>query len=98
MGKIFVVLAVLVNLFFFATIVHMHYTKYFFYVTEKINKQQYYDFFSAYPKHDYSFPADYKVSMYLEENTNTDDRIYVLGGIESVIYFLTKRESPSRFI
>ena len=31
-------------------------------------------------------------------NTEPDDKIYALGGIESVVYFLTKRDSPSRFI
>jgi len=67
-------------------------------MTGNITKEEYYDFCNAYPKHDYSFPADYKVSQYIKANTERSDTIYSLGGIESVIYFLTQRESPSRFI
>ncbi|KPK00263.1 MAG: hypothetical protein AMK71_08540 [Nitrospira bacterium SG8_35_4] len=98
MEKTFIVIAVLLNIFIFATLVHAHYTKFYFYATDKITKEQYYDFFTAYPEHDYSFPASYKISQYLAKNTGPDDMIFVLGGIESVVYFLSQRESPSRFI
>lgn len=97
-GKAFIILALLANLSFFATLNYMHYTKFYYYLTGKISKESYYDFFNAYPKHDYSFSADYKVAQYIEKNSDANDMIYSLGGIESVIYFLTKRESPSRFI
>ena len=76
----------------------MHYGAFCFYVAGRITKERYYEFFNAYPKHDYSFSADYKVSQYIVNNTDTKDMIYALGGIESVIYFLTKRKSPSRFV
>ena len=98
LGKAFIIFTVLANLVFFTTLNYMHYTKFYYYLTGKITKESYYDFFSAYPKHDYSFPADYKVAQYISNRTDTNDRIYALGGIESVIYFLTKRRSPSRFI
>ncbi len=97
-GKVFVALALVVNLIFFATLDYMHYTKFFYYATGKISKETYYGFFNAYPKHEYSFPADYQVATYVVNNTDKDDMIYALGGIESVVYFLTKRKSPSRFI
>ncbi|MFC1814557.1 glycosyltransferase family 39 protein [Thermodesulfobacteriota bacterium] len=97
-GKVIIIFVVLANLFTFITIVHPHYTKFLFYLTGKITKNQYYDYFNAYPKHDYSFPADYMAAQYILKNTDPDDLIYSLGGIESVIYFLTKRKSPSRFI
>ena len=98
LGKAFVVLTLMANLLFFATLNYMHYTKFYYYVTGKINKIQYYDFFRAYPKHDYSFPADYSVAQYVAERTDVDDKIYIIGGIESVIHFLSERRSPSRFI
>lgn len=97
-GKIVVVFALLANVFIFTTLIHMHYTKFLFYLTGKITKNEYYSYFSAYPEHIYSFPAVYEVSQYIKGNTKKEDKIYVLGGIESAIYFLTKRESPSRFI
>jgi hypothetical protein len=97
-GKAFISGALAVNLIVFAAIVHMHYTKFFFYATGRITKAEYYNFFTAYPEHDYSFRADYNVAQYILEHTDKNDLIYTLGGIESAIYFLTKRESPSRFI
>jgi Dolichyl-phosphate-mannose-protein mannosyltransferase len=97
-GKCFIAFALLVNLCFFASLNYMHYTKFYYYITGQIDKVAYYSFFTAYPKHDYSFPADYEVAQYLKIHTKPNDFIYALGGIESVIYFLTKRKSPSRFI
>jgi len=97
-GKTFVIFALFANLILFTTLNYMHYTKFYYYVTGKITEDSYYNFFNAYPKHDYSFPADYKVAQYIKKNTDKNDMIYALGGIESVIYFLTKRKSPSRFI
>ena len=97
-GKTFIIFILLINIFFFAAINFMHYTKFFYYVTDRISKDEYYSFFTAYPKHDYSFAADYQVAQYIQKNTDTDDMIYIMGGIESVIHFLTKRESPSRFV
>jgi hypothetical protein len=96
--KVFIILAIVINLGFFATLNYMHYTKFFYLITNTITQKQYYSFFNAYPKHDYSFCADYEVSQYILENTTSSDKIYTLGGIESVVYFLTKRQSPSRFI
>jgi hypothetical protein len=96
--KAFILFALLVNLFFFAAINHMYYTKFFYYATGKISKEEYYAFFSAYPKHDYSFYSDYLVAQYIKEKTNDHDMIYIMGGIESVIHLLTGRDSPSRFI
>ena len=97
-GKAVVVFAILINLIVFTALVHMHYTKFYFYATDKISKETYYDFFDAYPKHDYSFSADYKVARYILDHTNKDDMIFTLGGIESAIHFITKRKSPSRFV
>lgn len=97
-GKLFVILTLCANLAFFATLNYMHYTKFFYYLTGKISRESYYSFFDAYPKHDYSFPADYSVAKYIVKNTNPKDTIYALGGIESVIYFLSQRTSPSRFV
>lgn len=98
LGKTFIIFVLLANLAFFTTLNYMHYTKFYYYSTGKITKEDYYQFFNAYPQHDYSFPADYEVVQYIARNTDDDDFIYTLGGIESVIYFLSKRKSPSRFI
>ncbi len=97
-GKVFALLALVANLVFFATLNYTHYTKFYYYVTGKISKEDYYAFFTSYPEHDYSFSADYEVATYILENTNERDMIFTLGGIESVVHFLTKRRSPSRFI
>lgn len=97
-GKVFIILSIIANLVFFASLNFMHYTKFYYYVTGKITQDEYYAFFNAYPKHDYSFPADFRVAKYIRAHTSSEDMIYALGGIESVIYFLTKRECPSRFI
>ena len=98
LDKAFIILAIVVNLGFFMTLNYMHYTKFFYYVTGKITRDKYYSFFNAYPQHDYSFSSDFKIAQYIKNNTHNDDLIYALGGIESVIYFMTKRRSPSRFI
>jgi hypothetical protein len=97
-GKVFVLLALLANLAFFATLNYMHYTKFFYYATERISQEDYYAFFNAYPEHDYSFAADYEVARYILDNTDERETIFTLGGIEAVIHFMTKRQSPSRFV
>jgi hypothetical protein len=63
-----------------------------------MSQEDYYALFTAYPEHDYSFPADYEAAEYILDTTDEEDAIFILGGIESVIHFLTKRPSPSRFI
>jgi len=98
LGKAIIIFTFLANIVSFMAINNPHYVKFIYYMTGKITKNQYYEYFNAYPKHDYSFPADYQVSQYIINNSKADDMIYVLGGIESCIYFLTKRPSPSRFI
>jgi len=97
-GKAFILLAIFVNLAFFVTLNYTNYTKFWYYVTGRISLQKYYSFFTAYPKHDFSFPADYEVAQYISGHSDVNDMIYVIGGTESVIYFLSKRKSPSRFI
>lgn len=97
-NKSIIIFILLANIFTFTALVHPHYTKFLFLVTGKIQKEDYYSFFNAFPKHDYSFPSDYQISSYIKANTNPDDLIYILGGIESVIYFLSERNSPSRFV
>jgi hypothetical protein len=98
LGKIFVILALVANLAFFTTLNYIHYTKFYYYVTGSISKEEYYAYFNAYPKHDYSFPVNYHIAQYLLENTNKNDTIYTIGGIEGVLHFLSKRKSPSRFV
>jgi hypothetical protein len=98
LGKVFIILALAANLVFFATLNYTHYTKFYYYITGTIDRETYYGFFNAYPKHDYSFPADYEVAQYIVNYSKKNDMIYTLGGIESIIHFLTKRKSPSRFI
>jgi hypothetical protein len=97
-GKAFIIFALLANIGFFVTLNYMHYTKSYYYLTKKISQEEYYAFFRAYPKHDYSFPADYQASQYLARHTEPDDTIYVLGGTDSVIFFLAQRKPSSRFI
>jgi hypothetical protein len=72
-GRAFVVVTILANLVVFTAIIHMHYTKFFFYATNRI-------------------------AQYILANTDKDDMIFTLGGIESAIHFMTKRKSPSRFV
>jgi hypothetical protein len=95
---VFMILALLANLAFFTTLNYTHYTKFFYLATGRMSRAEYEGFFRAYPKHEYSFPADSQVARYLSAHTDPDERIYVLGGTESVIYFLSKRPPASRFI
>jgi hypothetical protein len=97
-GKAFVILTVVANLSFFAALDFMHYTKAYYYLTGKITQKEYYGFFSAYPAHDYSFPADYEAARYLSQHTRREDPVYVLGGTDSAIFFLAQRKPASRFI
>jgi len=97
-GKMFIVLAVLANAFIFTSLNYKHYTKFYRYVWGGKSREWYYSHFNAYPKHDYSFPADNQVARYIKEHTDEGDLIYIIGGTESVIHFLTGRGSPSRFI
>lgn len=96
--KTIIIFILLANIFTFTALIHAHYTKFIFFVTKKITREEYYSYFNAFPKHDFSFPSDYQISSYIKENTNPDELIYVLGGIEGVIYFLSERKSPSRFV
>ncbi len=96
--KAFVLLALIANLAFFTTLNYLHYTKFYYYLTGKISQETYYSYFTAYPEHDYSFPADYAVANYLAENTAINDYIFTIGGTDAVIQFLSKRKSASRFI
>jgi hypothetical protein len=96
--KAFIILALLANLAFFTTLNYLHYTKFYYYGTGKISQKTYYSYFNAYPKHDFSFPADYAVARYVAEKTSPGDRIFTMGGTEAVINFLSQRRSASRFI
>ena len=97
-GKAFILLTLAANLAFFVTLNYMHYTKSYYYLTGKITQKEYYAFFNAYPKHDYSFPADYEAAQYISQHTRRDDPVYVLGGTDSVIFFLAQRQPASRFV
>jgi len=66
-GKLIIVLTLIANIVAFMAINNPHYMKFFYYKTGKISKTEYYEYFNAYPKHDYSFPADYEVSEYIIE-------------------------------
>jgi hypothetical protein len=96
--KAFILLAVAANLAFFTTLNFLHYTKFYYYVTGKSSREAYYSYFNSYPKHDFSFPADYAVARYIEEKTKATDCIFTMGGTDAVIEFLSNRRSASRFI
>jgi hypothetical protein len=96
--KVFIILALAGNLAFFTTLNYMHYTKFYYYVTGRISQEMYYSYFTAYPKHDFSFPADYAAARYLAQNTDKDDCIATIGGTDALINFLSDRRPASRFI
>jgi hypothetical protein len=96
--KAFTIFALIANLAFFTTLNYLHYTKFYYYVTGKISQEMYYSYFTAYPKHDFSFPADYAVARYIEGRTGKDDCIVTMGGTDAVIIFLSNRMPASRFI
>ncbi len=97
-GKVFIALTILANAFIFASLNYKHYTRFFRYVSGSKSQEWYYSHFNAYPKHEYSFPADNQVAKHITEHTKEGDLIYIIGGIEGVIHFLTQRKSPSRFV
>lgn len=93
-----IVLAILANMVIYVSLNYKHYTRFLRYATGQKSIQWYYGHFTAYPTHEYSFAADYLVSEFLKEKAHPTDLLFVLGGIESVIYVLTDLKSPSRFI
>jgi hypothetical protein len=96
--KVFVILALTANFAFFTTLNYLHYTKFYYYVTGKITKEMYYSYFNAYPKHDFSFPADYAVAHYIARRTGKSDCVATMGGTEAIINFLSDRVPASRFV
>ena len=92
------ILAIVANMVIYASLNYKHYTRFLRYYSGQKSPEWYYAHFSAYPNHEYSYPADYLVSEFLKDNTNPTDTVFVLGGIESVIHILTGLKSPSRFV
>jgi hypothetical protein len=93
-----VFIVILANLTIYTSLNYKHYTRFLRYWSGQKTLDWYYGHFTAYPKHEYSFPADYQVSQFLKENAKPSDKLFVLGGIESVIHVLTGLKCPSRFV
>jgi hypothetical protein len=85
-------------LIIYTSINYKHYTRFYRYWTGQKPIHWYYAHFNAYPAHEYSFASDYLVSEFLRKNANPTDKLFVLGGIESVIHVLTGLKCPSRFV
>jgi len=75
-----------------------HVTRFVRFETGERDRTWYDSHFTAWPEHEYSYPGDAAVAAALAEITKPDDRVFVLGGIEPVIYTLADRRSASRFI
>jgi hypothetical protein len=86
------------NALVFAGLNSRHFTRAVRMATGDKTREWYDAQFTAWPGHEYSYPADAAVAARVREITREDDRIFVLGGIEPVIYTLSGRRSASRFI
>ena len=97
-ARLIMAAALAANLVVFAGLNYKHYTSLLRVVSGGKGMSWYYSHFTAYPNHEYSFPADLEVARHLAATTGPHEPVYVLGGIEPVIYLLSERRCPSRFV
>jgi hypothetical protein len=75
-----------------------HVFDFYRYTKGNISKEDYYNsYFGKYNYKDFSFLADEEVAEYLKAHTQDTDYIFIWG-FGTLIYFLSDRSSPSRFI
>ncbi len=69
------------------------------YFLGKISKEEYYQTFSEFPTHPYSFRSDFQVVQYLREYQKSEDRLGVIFSAgDTIIHFLTGLEPATQFI
>jgi hypothetical protein len=75
-----------------------HFFDFYKYKRGSISKEVYYNtHFGRYNFKDFSFLADEEVAEYVKEHTQESDYIFIWG-FGTLIYFLSDRSSPSRFV
>lgn len=88
----FIVFALVGSLCMFFIINYPYYQNYFSYINGSISKDEFQSFFKY--RH---FPLNYKIASYLKDNSSKGDYVYIWG-TDPVIYFLSERNSPTRYM
>lgn len=97
--KTFMLTTIVLSVLALAISNYDYYRKHVTYFLGKISEQEYYDIFSEFPTHPYSFRSDYQIVQYLRENGNSGDRLGVIFSAgDTVIHFLTGMKPATRFI
>ncbi|MFC2141394.1 glycosyltransferase family 39 protein [Acidobacteriota bacterium] len=97
--KTFMLATIVISLIGFAITNYDYYKKHAEYFLGKITKQEYYDVFSEFPTHPYSFRSDYQIAEFLNEIRESHDRLgLIFSAGDTVIHFLTGMKPVTRFI
>ncbi|MFC1814565.1 glycosyltransferase family 39 protein [Thermodesulfobacteriota bacterium] len=96
--QIFLWVLILGNLVVFAGNNFEYYRWHALYLLGKISKSEYYEVFNEYPLHLYSFRSDNEVADYIKNYAKPGASLRTVnGGGDTIIHYLTKLTSPTRF-
>jgi len=97
--KIFMLATIILSIGAFCISNYDYYKRHIQLLTRKLSKSQYYEVFTEFPTHPYSFRADYQIVQYLREHRKTGDKLEVIFSAgDTIIHFLSGMEAVSRFI
>ena len=97
--KTFILVTVLFCLAGFGISDYEYYRRHALYFMGKMPQQEYYEVFSEFPTHPYSFRSDYRIAQYLKEKALPGEKLGVIFSAgDTVIHFLTGMEPVTRFI
>ena len=88
----FIVFMLIGSIFLFFIVNYPYYQNYCSYINGSISRDEYQSYFKY-----RNFPLNYKIATYLKANTTLDDYVYVWGS-EPIIYFISERRSPTRYL
>jgi hypothetical protein len=97
--KTFLLTTIAVTVLSFSITNYDYYKTYIGLILGKKSKREYYQVFSEFPTHPYSFRSDLQVTRYLQRYRNPDDTLGVIFSAgDTIIHFLTDMQSATRFI
>lgn len=97
--KTFILATLVASVLGFGILNYDYYRRHVLYFLGKMSRQEYYEVFTEFPTHPYSFRADYRVAEYLKERAAPGERLgVVFSAGDTVIHVLTGMEPATRFI
>jgi hypothetical protein len=97
--KIFMLTTIILSIGALCISSYDYYKRHIQLLTRKLTKSEYYEVFTEFPTHPYSFRADYQVVQYLLEHRKTGDKLEVIFSAgDTIIHFLTDMEASTRFL